>query len=192
MPKRIDLDTALYVWEQAQETGEDARIHPSGSLLRTLACQPGMKDRERWLEHLVVCRDCRARFFALLEESGETCGPQRSISADVFYPKAAAGGDEHGLEKPTRIVSESGKFMVSIRKNLEDENSCLLSLSVVDQSAGMEGAWITVKDKTGRRLVHGRITGGKLSALIPDSKSIAFNFISVISEDCGEEDRNDG
>ena len=97
---------------------------------------------------------------------------------DIALSKVAGGGDKFG--EVTRITSQSGKYLITFRKDLEEPDSCLVTLNVLDESTDFEDRKVVIRAKNGKRLLEGKIFQGELSGWIKGLDDIDISFTSII------------
>lgn len=181
MSRNITLADALSLFFEREEKNPDTdRIHPAPSVLADLAAgkacggspEGATGDRQRWLDHVARCPTCRRAWLDLLHErqAGGTV-------ADVALPKVAA---ESGVvEEVTRVTTVSGRFLVTLRKNLEEPEKCLVTLTVLDKAEVLEDRIVQVRDKGGRVLLSAAIVQGEASGWLPACQDLDLSSVMV-------------
>jgi hypothetical protein len=177
MSKKTTIKTALNVWEHEKiKMPQHTDIHPDHRVIQGIAKGYDVPGRDKWINHLANCIQCRDQWINTL---------QHDIQLDVFFDvisiKVAAAEDK--FKDVIRISSSSGKCKLTFRRSLENADTCLITLEVLDESAGLEGRKIVVRDKNGRRLLYGRVLEGKLSDWIKGLSDVDLSFTSIVPEE---------
>lgn len=174
MNKRITLKEALKSW-QAHGMNEDTGIHIPPAELYELLIQPqGIKLAEEQLNHLASCPRC-------LQEIKDMAECRNEAEAwDVALPKAAATK----VEWPKKILLESGKYTVTIRRNIHEANKGLVVLEVEKgYQERLEGKSIQLLDGQDLICLEGIIFDGKLSQEIENLDVINLKCLTVRPSD---------
>jgi len=174
MSVKISLNQALQIWEHENKNDSVEGPHPNMDWLRKFVRGETIQNKDKLLNHLVQCHKCRERWFELTFENDVSC--QHS---DILLPKIASGKGA-GINSVTKINSESGKYGITFRKNLEEPDSCLVTLKVLFDNDQLEHKHVTVRDKNHKVLLTGHIVQGEVSAWLDQLEEIDITSISVI------------
>jgi hypothetical protein len=170
MNKRITIKEALETW-QSHGLNKNAGNHIPSAELYELMIQPrGIELGETQLNHLTSCPQC-------LREIKDMVECRKEAGAwDVALPKAAATETEW----PKKIRLEGGKYTVTMRRNLHEENKGLVVLEVEKgYQKRLEGRSIQLLDGQGLIRLEGIIFHGKLSQEIEDLDTVNLKRLTV-------------
>jgi len=99
--------------------------------------------------------------------------------SDVVMPKIASS-NKNMFDTVTTIHSASGKYKITFRKDLEEPDSCLVTLNVLVEQDELENQQIIIRDKNHRVLLSGFILQGEVSGWIDQLDKIDISSLSVI------------
>jgi hypothetical protein len=158
---RSTLREAIEAWRERQEPGHHPALDELYEAVRLHTFGPEL------LEHLAACGRC-AREVNDLTESVE-----HGVGLDLALPKAAATP----VNSAVSLTTECGKYAVSVYPRPE---GAMMAIEVIPAFAEiLEGAVVTVTDRTGATLLSAPLVLGRASARIPDVSSLDLTRLVV-------------
>jgi len=177
MSVKLTLKQALSIWEQEiEKIPPETVFHANENWIKKFAKGDDIPDKSKWINHMTNCHICRKQFFAQNKKNEVL-----SQFTDIFLPKAASS-TKNFFDSVTKIDSLSGKYCLTFRKNLEDSDSCLITLNVLNDTHELENQRISVRDKKHTVLLSGPIYQGELSGWFKGIDEIDFTSITIIPE----------
>jgi len=174
MSNKLTIKKALKIWEQEEKKLQDKNtFHPNPDLIKRFANGEEIQDKERWIKHIANCITCLNKWID--EMKPKYYADQYT---DVVLAKVAA--EENNFQDLTKIYSQSGKYLITFRNSLEEADTCMITLNILDNIEKLEGMKVVVRDKNNRKLLVGKISQGEVSNWINDLNNIDMSFLSII------------
>jgi len=171
MNNKITLQEAIESWGEQSFSEENIGEHiPTGELYDLLIKPPDKGLHEENLNHLTGCPVCLQELKNMIK-----CRKEAEIW-DLALPKAAASGHRW----PKKIPLEGGKYTVSVRRNIHDNNIALVILQVEDHfREALEGKSVQLLDGRNRVCLEGKITDGEVSQEIENLNELSLQRLHV-------------
>jgi len=159
---KIPIKEALLIWEQKRdEYIKPFDIHPDPDQIYRFSKGMPVSDKQKIISHLYNCKDCRNQWVkGMMEE--DYCVADDYYA--VAYLKAAASKNKLG--SIYNIKTDDNKLEITFRKNLENDDSYLITLTVLDNQFNRCGELIEVKDNNDRMLLKGILSRSEISGWI--------------------------
>lgn len=170
MNRRVSLKDALQCWREEYGHGEAAmgRHIPIPELYEVIIGGVGKTLQEADLDHLAACAVCARELRELVTSIAE------AEAWDTVLLKAAAAGEG---QWPKRIPTGNGKYVIELRRNLDEPDKGLITLRV---EAGfrdkLEGKKVVLLDGHGQKILQGEIKDGAFSQEVDALEEIDLNF----------------
>jgi len=177
MALKMTIKQALQLWEDEQKKlFTNTNSHPPPDWIQKFAHGKNVPDKNRWINHLADCHHCREIWLNHINTNHEI-----DQYADVVLLKVAS--DKNSFSDITRVYTESGRYLITFRKNLEEQDSCLVTLNVLMETDVLENKKIVVRDKNHTILLSAQISQGEASGWINNINKLDISSISVIVEE---------
>ena len=180
MKFKMTIREALKMCEkEIKKISSPQKFHPNPTWIERFAEGADVSDLNKWIKHIADCHICRERWANYLKNK-----KTMDHYSDVVLLKVASS--ENKFEEPTSVYSESGRYMISFIRSLEDNDLCLVKLNVVSETDDLNQQTVIVRDNNHRILLSEQISQGEASNWIKNLDKIDISSISVIVQDSEE------
>ena len=158
----LPIKKALEIWAQKKEQHmKSFDIHPDPDQIYRFSKGMTVNDRQKIISHLYDCKKCYKKWIqGMMEEEYYVADDYFSVA----YVKAAAS--RSNLGNMYNIQTEDKKLGLTFRKDLEHDDSYLITLTVLDKSFNRYGEFVEVKDNNSRVLLKGILSRNEISGWI--------------------------
>jgi len=177
MPVKITLKQALQIWKQEIEKRPATTVfHPHKEWIEKFSRGEDVPDKEKWIQHLANCHKCRGKWYTLTKKNNFL-----SQYTDIALPKVAFS-QKNLFDTITQIDSSSGLYNLTLRNNLEQPDSCLITLNVLLDKQELENQQLIVRDKNRKVLLSGQVIQGELSGWLHQLDDVDISAITIMPE----------